>query len=817
MSIQTTTFQKNVAILGDLAVTGSLSGAGDSLTVPSSATAPSSPTVGDMYYDTVLVKFRVYQATGWTNVDGTSAGSLDASYNGGAEIAVDGGAVTLTDTQTTTGGGLLITKSGVVTGSNSASVFHINSTGAHDTSGTVKFFEISVGSETIGTPIGMEVAMNANGDSALTVTKGAVTLSDGALTLTDGAMTMTSGNFTMSSGNADITGTLAVSGTSTLAAIANSGAITSQGVVIIDVDNAEAFLIRENGDAANVLTVDTTQDAGDTSMLLTTKVTTGTGMHIDGSTITTGDALKVTVAAATMTAAGAAISVVADGTEVFAVRDDGAIYSKATAEGTTAFEMETGDLVITDGDFTLSGGEVTLTDGITTAGSGLKLTSSMTTAGNAAGGAGALTIVAASATTGTVLAITADALTSGDMLYLDNGGGTLNGGFYINCNDDNTSDFTVGADGATTITTAVATTAALSVTGVQTSQSMVVLDNASGVIAADKAVLSLDAGGAVASGGNVLRVAPTGTPNAGAIGIEFVGAGKALNAMYVDADPTASDVVTINGGGALTNDNAVLVVSSDGALATGGNTFRIETTGTPASGAIYAEYDFAGVTDTHENIGVKIDAGGKKVIGLHVDADPIANDVVYLHSDAVIADNKAVLNITSAGALASGSNVLRVDVTGTPASGAVFAEFDFAGVTDTHENVGVHIDATSKKVQALKINAAPLAGSSVLVTSTGLLAADKATMELVSNVAACNADSAVLRLEQTATDGVALCLIMKQDDVSQPFMNFEGTSSADAASSISSHGTSGATTDHVQIQLNGVKAWVAVSTSDPSA
>jgi len=476
-------------------------------------------------------------------------------------------------------------------------------------------------------------------------------------------------------------------------------------------------------------------------MLLTTKVTTGSGVHIDGSTITTGDALKVTVAAATMTAAGAAISVVADGTEVFAVRDDGSVVSaKGTAEGTAAIDVTTGDLDLEDGDLNIRGGELAVVDGVTTSGSGIKLTSTMTTAGVAAGGAGGLTIIAGSATTGTVLAVTADALTSGDMLYLDNGGGTLSGGFYINCNDDNASDFTVGDGGATVITGAAAGTTALTMTAgdlvitdtdastissVNGTGTLLTLDNAGGVIASDTAVLSIDAGGAVASGGNLLRIAPTGTPDAAAIGIEFVGAGKALTAMYIDADPTASDVVTINGGGALTNDNAVLVVSSDGALATGGNTIRVETAGTPASGAIYAEFDFVGITDTHENIGVKIDAGGKKVIGLHVDADPVANSAVYF-------------------------------------------------------------------------------------TSGAILAADKATLEIVSVPASNNADSSVLRLEQTSTTGAGLIVTMVQGDVSEPFINFECTEGA--GNSVNSTNTTEGTTDvaYIRCAFNGTDGYITL-------
>ena len=45
-----------------------------------------------------------------------------------------------------------------------------------------------------------------------------------------------------------------------------------------------------------------------------------------------------------------------------------------------------------------------------------------------------------------------DALTTGDMLYLDNGGSSITGdGKFINCNNDDTSVFSVASGGLTTI------------------------------------------------------------------------------------------------------------------------------------------------------------------------------------------------------------------------------------------------------------------------------------------------------------------------------------------------------------------------------
>ena len=71
-------------------------------------------------------------------------------------------------------------------------------------------------------------------------------------------------------------------------------------------------------------------------------------------------------------------------------------------------------------------------------------------------------------------------------------------------------------------------------------------------------------------------------------------------------------------------------------------------------------------------------------------------------------------------------------------------------------------------------------------------------------------------IEQESTTAAIAVLRLIQDDVSEPFANFVGTATADANSSISTLNTSGATTDHIQIDLNGTKAWVAVSTNNPS-
>ena len=98
----------------------------------------------------------------------------------------------------------------------------------------------------------------------------------------------------------------------------------------------------------------------------------------------------------------------------------------------------------------------------TSTGTGLSITMPDITTGAATGIN--VTMVGAT-TTAKGISVTMDAITTGDMLYLDNGGATMTGdGKFINCNDDDVSQFSVGAKGLTTITGDASGTDALVIT-----------------------------------------------------------------------------------------------------------------------------------------------------------------------------------------------------------------------------------------------------------------------------------------------------------------------------------------------------------------
>src|SRR5690606_32513502 len=129
---------------------------------------------------------------------------------------------------------------------------------------------------------------------------------------------------------------------------------------------------------------------------------------------------------------------------------------------------------------------------------------------------------------------------------------------------------------------------------------LLTLDNKAGAIADNEAVLLVDAGGAVASGGNALRVAFTGTADAGAILAEFLpdagslgikidaGGIATAEALYVDADSTSVSTVFFNSDGAKAADKAVLEVIGNGVSNADSAVARFEQTNTGGVSTVLA-------------------------------------------------------------------------------------------------------------------------------------------------------------------------------------------------------------------------------------
>ncbi len=354
----------------------------------------------------------------------------------------------------------------------------------------------------------------------------------------------------------------------------------------------------------------------------------GTGNDVTGTSSTwsvtkAGAATFASVVSESLTAAAnLTIDAAGAGTVTIAGTSTGAVTIGSTLVITGGADANA--LTITAGDLLFSNGKIAITNDDTDA---------------------ILTMTAAAVTTGNAVLLTANGVTSGNLVSLV----TTSAGFtgkFISC-DDGTVRFSVGVDGATLITSGVNSTKALEITGIQTSENMVTLTS-SGVTADNKAVLLINSSGNSASGSNQIRIAPSGTPVEGSVGLEFVGAGKVMQAVAIDGDSVDNSVVLINGGGAIASGKSVLQVTADG---------------TPAAGAIGVHFDISGATMTNNPITLQLKSGASTGAALNIisTATTITGGIVnitnnamttgkgfnFAHTTSIIAGGGTLCNLSS--------------------------------------------------------------------------------------------------------------------------------------------------------------------------
>lgn len=296
---------------------------------------------------------------------------------------------------------------------------------------------------------------------------------------------------------------------------------------------------------------------------------------------------------------------------------------------------------------------------------------------------------ASSVTTGKCLSITADNITSGSMVYLDNTAAGFTGK-YLQCFDGVADDFSVGANGLTTIAGSAAGTDALVVTvgdlflsdtdgsvieSENGTATVLTVDNKGGAIADNSAVLLIDAGGTpAAAGSNLLRVNFTGTDTNKPMLVEVDGGGKDCSALSLDADPTVNDVALFHSDAVLAADKAILRLDhATGASAAGSALLRLTESATPNAGAYALEID-----------------AQKDMVALYIDTDAVTNDACTVTHSGNLAAGKSVMLLTDAGipADAAGS-VLHAQFTGTATNKQRVLFVDGGGKDVT----GLYIDA----------------------------------------------------------------------------------------------------------------------------
>lgn len=158
--------------------------------------------------------------------------------------------------------------------------------------------------------------------------------------------------------------------------------------------------------------------------------------------------------------------------------------------------------------------------------------------------------------------------------------------------------------------------------------------------------------------------------------------------------------------------------------------------------------------------------------------------------------------------LGAGAGVTNLTLSG--ASGSELATF--AG--DVTLSEGKLTITNTANERAVEVTSSSTGNYAFLVTANSLVAGGSA-LTAYSNSANTGAFNVLEAINgnSAATGAYALKL---QQGAANAFINYVGTAAANTTDPISTLTTSGATTHHIQIDINGTKAWIACSTNNPS-
>ena len=443
---------------------------------------------------------------------------------------------------------------------------------------------------------------------------------------------------------------------------------------------------------------------------------------------------------------------------------DDAVTTQSTLTVGTTFVVTGGAgsdaITLTAGDVQISDGSLNVIDADT--GNTVTVTNNTHTTG--------------SATTGGVVEFRSTSVTTGALLNLELTEAALNGGQYLRAYDaTGTEDvFTLNENGAISI-----------------------LGNASGTdsITVTAGDLTLTSGDATMTVGDLLLSDGSLNITDADSAVSFSVTNNTITTTAAMADFDSTSITT----GALVRMNAN-TAAHDGEvleLISAGDTTSTPvglsvTIASPTTGAARGiEVTMAAATTTAKGIAVTMDA-------------ITTGDMLYLDNGgaSMTGDGKFINcnddNVSAFSVSANGATVISGSAAGTAALTMTAGDLV---VTDTDGSTIDSVDGTA---------------SVLIITAGGATGADSGALEVIGT-AASNADSAVIRATQDSLTGASFVMNLKQDDLDVGFINFEGTATADANSPISTHGTTGAVTDFIRVAINGTKAWIAVSTNDPTA
>lgn len=192
------------------------------------------------------------------------------------------------------------------------------------------------------------------------------------------------------------------------------------------------------------------------------------------------------------------------------------------------------------------------------------------------------------------------------------------------------------------------------------------------------------------------------------------------------------------------------------------------------------------------------------MLGLTNNESSFSGRIIYAYSNSTSTASHNLVEVVNDNTSATGAVCLRLqqdstdyalDIASTSSS-CTPVRIVGAGTSGT---VTVQNDAlTDGTLMYLFSDSSSTAGRYLLhVIQTNTAATEAVGMRILQDSTA-----AAVRLDKGTTDG--------------GFLDFRATADGDATSAISTLTTSGSTTHHIQVEINGTKAWIAASTNNPS-
>jgi len=313
--------------------------------------------------------------------------------------------------------------------------------------------------------------------------------------------------------------------------------------------------------------------------------------------------------------------------------------------------------------------------------------------------------------------------------------------------------------------------------------------------------------------GEAIRAQQDGTGTG--IFIDQNGNGTALNidseattatTVQINSQVTTVDVINIDAG-SITQGN-ILDIPDCAALTTG----RIARFRTNSSGftgtAVDIIVDNASasgralqVVNDGTGNGVLLDQNGNGV-ALNIDSEATTAASILINSSATTATSGVIdMNVNS---MTTGNGI---NITGNALTTGILAHLftDSSVYTSAFGIFRAHIDNTSASGNGV-VSRNDGTGNAVLIDQNGNGIALNIDSEATSAIG--------IQLDASLTSAEAMKILKGTTDGG--FFNFDATADGDTTSAISTLTTSGATTHHVQVEINGTKAWIAVSTTNPS-